>query len=72
MQDIEPSRWLCDEYFNAPVLTAQGYVSESENCENLYKSQKPCDGKEVSIKYIPYFGFANRGENDMRVWVRYK
>ena len=27
---------------------------------------------EVTLKFIPYFAFANRGESDMLVWVRRK
>lgn len=34
---------------------------------------RPCRGEteEITLKFIPYYAFANRGETDMLVWVRY-
>ena len=27
---------------------------------------------DITIKYIPYFAFANRGESDMQIWIKRK
>lgn len=48
------------------TLTAKGkkVLSDSE----LYSFKKPIE-KEVQLKAIPYYLWANRGENEMRVWI---
>ena len=37
--------------------------------DKLYKKASEKD-KEIDIKFIPYYAFANRGEDDMAVWVK--
>ena len=48
-------------------LTARGLYEHS--CDGLYADYsdetEPCE-----LHYIPYYSFANRGEDDMTVWVR--
>lgn len=45
------------------------YVMMKESSK-LYTSGKPYRGKEpCRIKWIPYYAWANRGENEMRVWI---
>ena len=50
-----------------PRLTAKGFCEKS--CDTLYadysEERTACD-----LHYIPYYTFANRGEDDMTVWVR--
>jgi DUF1680 family protein len=40
--------------------------------EKLYFSVKDKQVEEIVLKFIPYYAFANRGDNDMLVWVRQK
>lgn len=41
---------------------------ESEN-EKLYSDDPHFDKKDVPLVFIPYYTWANRGENEMTVWV---
>jgi len=50
-------------------LTAEGVVST--DCNGLYSFKKPTL-KSVKIKLVPYYTWANRGENEMRVWLTAK
>ncbi len=36
----------------------------------LYQDYAPAKTSPVTLKFIPYFAWANRGEGEMRVWVR--
>lgn len=51
------------------VITAEGLKLETAGANSLYSTSKQ---KEVSakLKFIPYYAWANRGENEMEVWVR--
>ena len=56
-------------------IVAKGYrVSEKEPEERtesgLYRSAEPERREEVLLRYIPYYMWANRGENEMQVWTR--
>ncbi len=57
-------------FFGAPELTAKGFLAETDGKE-LYAPVGSLRETPVDIKLIPYFAFANRGESDMRVWLRY-
>ena len=48
---------------------AEGLRVEANKNEPLYNTCKP-GRKPVTLKWIPYFAWANRGENDMEVWIR--
>jgi len=37
--------------------------------DNLYSEAGICDFEDISLKWIPYYLWANRGENEMTVWV---
>ena len=50
------------------VITAEGIRVCSENNE-LYSTSKPLY-EQQQLKFIPYFSWANRGENEMMVWIR--
>ena len=60
---------LSDTQFLVPDLEASGVVPEAE--QQLYY---PITGstRNVSIRLIPYFAFANRGTSDMLVWLLYQ
>jgi DUF1680 family protein len=47
-------------------LTVKGFKFKETN--NLYLDDKPNMG-ENSLKFIPYYCWSNRGENEMLVWV---
>lgn len=51
------------------VMTAQGSRSVDDGDGALYRTAKPARA-EVEITAIPYYAWANRGENEMTVWVR--
>ena len=58
-----------DPFFHANVIHAEGYRRDpSDFAEQLYQT---CGTnlQKTNLKFIPYFGFANRGESDMRVWI---
>ena len=38
--------------------------------EELYGTYQEAEEAESELTFIPYFAWANRGENEMRVWVR--
>lgn len=40
--------------------------------ENLYTSKPNFDSIEIPLTFIPYYTWANRGENEMTVWVHEK
>lgn len=50
------------------VLNAYLPATFKEKMESLYSFIKP-QVKEKTLTLIPYFAWANRGKNDMRVWI---
>ena len=36
----------------------------------LYRDYAPTETRPVTLKFIPYFAWANRGEGEMQVWVK--
>lgn len=51
-------------------ITANGY-REKNNVSDLYYEFTPSEEEPVRLKLIPYFKWANRGENEMSVYIRY-
>ncbi|MBQ9765110.1 MAG: glycoside hydrolase family 127 protein [Lachnospiraceae bacterium] len=51
-------------------ITMQGRRYKSSACsDNLYKEYSPAsDYEQVTLTYIPYFAWNNRGEGEMQVW----
>lgn len=43
-----------------------------EDSAPLYARNKSNEYEELDIKLIPYYAWANRGENEMRVWINEK
>lgn len=58
-----------DPGFGMPVLKVKGTASALSGQEPLY-TDAPAGRKDTVLTFIPYYGFANRGESDMAVWVR--
>ena len=54
---------------NIISLNTKGYKFKDTN--NLYLDNKP-NLTEAALKYIPYYCWSNRGENEMLVWVNEK
>ncbi|NMP36890.1 MAG: glycoside hydrolase family 127 protein [Clostridiales bacterium] len=57
-----------DAQLGCKVLDVEGYSFDSEHFDGLYNRY----GTAVcpkTIRLIPYYAFANRGETDMRVWL---
>ena len=54
-----------------PAILADGWREkqqpDAEN--NLYYEAVPTEYEPVQLKFIPYYIWANRGENEMTVWV---
>ena len=50
-------------------LTAQGWRRSSIEKDDLYHRYRPTVYRETEISFIPYFTWANRGENEMKVWL---
>ena len=52
------------------VITGIGKkIITTKESEDLYLSGKP-KLEDTKLKFIPYYAWANRGENEMEVWVR--
>ena len=55
------------------VIRAAGYVSEHEGWQGrLYRQLSPGQGRSprpVQLTAVPYYAWANRGANAMRVWI---
>ncbi len=54
-----------------PVIRAEG-IRALKTCEDLYTDEPAWKEEKTVLTYIPYFLWANRGENEMEVWVREK
>ena len=52
------------------VISMQGFrIMAYDDDGPLYESAKRFTKKAQHIKMIPYYAWANRGENEMRVWL---
>lgn len=56
-------------YYNNSI-TADGY-REFIKSESLYEEYTEPEEMPVKLKFIPYYSWANRGENEMSVYIRY-
>ena len=56
--------------FDGESITANGYREIIEN-NALYYEFSEAEEKLVQLKFIPYYRWANRGENEMYVYIRY-
>lgn len=57
-----------DSFVPFPCLEAEGYRL---SMDGTYSYDEP-KAEKTTIKFIPYFAFANRGESDMKVWIPIK
>lgn len=62
--------------FQAPAYTYRGFEVLSDDpehpaeTESLYQPVDKVMKKPVKLRFVPYYIWANRGENEMTVWVR--
>lgn len=63
---IETGAYDPDTLSGIVPLTAEGY--RESGMEALYTDAEP-EYRPVQLKAIPYYAWANRGENEMRVWL---
>ena len=54
----------------AKVIAMPGFRQKEEDGGSLYREWKEPVEEKVMLKYIPYYMWANRGENEMQVWTR--
>ncbi|MBR4286497.1 MAG: glycoside hydrolase family 127 protein [Clostridia bacterium] len=64
--DIKGETQIVDGEFLVPDIIAKGF-KEPEN-DSLY-FEATDEYIEATLKFIPYYAYANRGETDMLVWV---
>ena len=56
--------------FDGECITANGY-REIVDTNELYYEYREAEERLVRLKFIPYFKWANRGKNEMSVYIRY-
>lgn len=61
-------KWTGDLLNGVGVIEGKAKRATSRDT-SLYSTVRP-DTSDVDIKFIPYYAWANRGENEMQVWVR--
>ncbi len=57
---------LKETFGGSPILVAEGVLLPVQ--KSLYAPYQKQKGEPVTLRYIPYYAFANRGEDDMQVW----
>lgn len=53
-----------------PALIAKGFRRQETKQNGLYREYQDCSEEPVEITLIPYYTWANRGENEMMVWMK--
>ena len=52
------------------VIETQGFVREKAPWgRDLYRSREAVSTKRIKLQFVPYFAWANRGANEMTVWL---
>ena len=60
-----------DDLMLLPKLKCKGYIRKMNDDSSLYVKKQSVDEK-TDITFIPYYAFANRGEEEMLVWFQIK
>ena len=64
-------RWEPDTLGGVVTLTTPGLREKEDGPETgLYTFREAPGTEEVSLRWIPYYAWANRGVGEMRVWIR--
>ncbi|HCS73390.1 MAG TPA: hypothetical protein DIW17_05890 [Clostridiales bacterium] len=53
-------------------IYTEGFKLVNKGAENLYTAKPDYKFKKIPLIFIPYYAWANRGENEMTVWVHEK
>lgn len=64
---VEKSRELGHEMC---ILKVPGKRISMDGSEELYHDYVPAEESEVTLTFVPYYAWNNRGEGEMSVWVR--
>ncbi|MCR5420343.1 MAG: glycoside hydrolase family 127 protein [Lachnospiraceae bacterium] len=64
--------WKEDLLNGVGFISADGIRYETDEKSGLYFYGKKAEYKKQTIKMIPYYAWANRGKNEMRVWINEK
>ena len=59
---------ICGE--SVVTISGQGRRQKQIEKTGLYVPCSPAEYEEVTLKWIPYYTWANRGEGEMQVWTR--
>lgn len=51
------------------IINTAGKRLELSKSRDLYTNSRPSE-QDASLTFIPYYAWANRGENEMEVWIR--
>lgn len=70
VSDVKDAEVYKDAFTGMYSINMKGYKEADDG--RLYYDAEELTYNEVTLKFIPYFAFANRGETDMLVWVRRK
>jgi len=62
------AQWDAAAWGGVTVLT--GEALRASPTESLYQSDAPAELESVSLRAVPYAWWGNRGEGEMRVWIR--
>ena len=68
IEDVDKAKANKDDFTGLYSIDMPGYVDKET--DELYVDATEDDKDPVTLKFIPYFAFANRGESDMLVWIR--
>lgn len=59
---------ICEE--TVVTVFGQGKRQIERKTNTLYAAYSPAQYEEITLKWIPYYTWANRGEGEMQVWTR--
>lgn len=51
------------------IVCADAQFPAYDDQPSLYKEYQPLKWKDTQIKLVPYYAWANRGDNQMEVWI---
>lgn len=58
-----------DDYFGVPLIMTTGYRRKADGFKDTLYKTAASKFVKTDLKFIPYYGFANRGESEMLVWI---
>ncbi len=61
--------WKADKLCGITEIHAEGHIVEDGGQGRLYQYEQGPSYREKELVFIPYYTWANRGENEMTVWV---